>query len=1490
MRGGWHVPAIIVAAMLACLDIAVAMAQEAEDDGAAEAVREGPRDLLAETLPLRTALHRDPTLAAPLDKLLEVYRNQGAVDELLGVYRAHVAQYPDNLSGQTVLVRLLVEVGNPEALGRARDAVGRFPDNAYLHYLLSGVLKSRHDPKALDALDKAVELQDDPVRKAAWVDEMLGAAATEGRRSLARKHLVALAGDCPTTESRLAVIRKMNRHRFFEAALETLQNQPGPTPAPETSVEMELEAAGAEVGLDRVEEAAARLDLLLRRLAADYWRRGEILARRLALVKTEKEREAIVAEARRRVQGHPADEAAVLDLAEVFVSFQRRREALQVLLKAGGRLPKSATIEERILELLDRLRDERAREEYLAERLEAQPDRNDLRLLQVKTRYLVGRPDEAKEALEKLLEGVAQGDRVSTCLELARFLRRSALPRDALDMFREVVESAPARLDVRRELAETLLALGRRDEVRALLADPLPEGAALENVLDLVQFMIQERLLVEARGVLQARVMEEPANLEIRTLLVNVYHRLGDRAAGETLIEQSRKLADTNARYRLWLESAASFYESLGGADFLRAELDRLDEASVSWTGKDLERRLIFAELAAREAAVRDDVAAMLREAIRGDPPRESRVALRRRLIEVLEKKTFSLPYMPRPRTRTPVARASPEATEVNAQIVRELEALAQDAPELADECHARRAMLHLGDRRGDLAAPLVASLKVERIQDAGLLKSLKSVYRGRGDRRRLLDVLERLTEISPSERQVWEEWTIALAASGDETRLRSAVRRLLAGIKKMSLSTETQDLLRLHLIDSYWRSIARRIVRGNPASLSEALPMVDSLERMVRDDRQWLWVAWTRAFLLGRLGRTEARDEAIEEMERVAARIEMSRARRSSGRMAEAKADDRAALDGGHEEAGLAEPDDDRQPRIEFPDGLTISLPHARHLLADSLQAPAVAVRAEDAGPMPPFCVRWQFETDRGRPVMAIASLSKSAVLICDSAGTLYGVDSDSGKMLWHCEGVASVPSAGPRYDPYGNYVREPVFPEPPTILADGESHFFVPAAREIGCYSANDGRLLWRAEVGKPGSVVPPMAVLPRVDAFLADGRLVTYEPVSGTVARIDPDSGKVLWAREFAKEGPGPLSASNVGASLSGDRLFVYGAQTAIVNLCTGEAEWLFEPERVREFPVRLSESTAANLPTTVRVPSVIPRRPPRWAAAPSGPYGYPCMPPHARFRPVSAGTYMRAHGVSANATPTYVDYLLPSDSTELPLSGARLAPAAVTWAAARDGGARRGRLFGPWLILQGPQGVDVLRTDLPLVGRRRLHPVGPLICIVGRFGCWFDVSAGSSMFLVPLDGGQPVRVDLGELVGTESDEVILDDQDPFVHVEASPVGPRDVPLQVAVSGSLLIATGERGILGFNPATQENVFFCRWPEEAEIAPTAEMTADQAPPPVGAARRAGFTVPPYQLDRGSQGPTQVPATLARVHGPLLLTLAAPGRVVALEEHAADE
>ena len=129
-----------------------------------------------------------------------------------------------------------------------------------------------------------------------------------------------------------------------------------------------------------------------------------------------------------------------------------------------------------------------------------QPDRQDLAYRYVKALYTSGGAEEAAAEFEKLAAQLDDEQRINQSVELARYLRRMSQPADAMKVFEKVVGESPERIDIRRELAETYLAVGKRQAARRLFTPKLARDASIENFLDVVGFMIAQELLVEAKG------------------------------------------------------------------------------------------------------------------------------------------------------------------------------------------------------------------------------------------------------------------------------------------------------------------------------------------------------------------------------------------------------------------------------------------------------------------------------------------------------------------------------------------------------------------------------------------------------------------------------------------------------------------------------------------------------------------------------------------------------------------------------------------------------------------------------------------------------------------------------------------------------------------------------------------------------------------------------------------------------------------------------
>ena len=1347
------------------------------------------------SLPLRTALHHDPTMQPPFEKLLAMYRKAGRVDDLVRIYRGHLARYPGDAGAASVLVRVLSATGDPEAAGFARSSAEAHPRNGFLRYLLHRALKGRRDAAALDELDRAIALEEYPARKRAWIEELLPEAKIAGRTDLAERHLralVGLAGDDP--DALLAAGGKMLELGHHALALEALERAAGLGPAPEAMVEIEMAAASAEVGLDRVDAAGARLDRLLGRLTADYWRRPEVLRRRASLVRTEAERRAMIDAARARLARNRRDEAAVLDLARVLEGFEFRREALEVLLEGSRAIPDSTPVEKATHSLLDRLRDERGREAYLAERLALKPGRADLVEAHARTLYLLGRRREARTELDSLLKGLAPAERATRLLETARYLRRASLPGDAAGLLEQVLELAPERLDVRRELAEALLTTGRRRRCREVLAGGVPEGTATENLIDVARFMVENEFCEEARAALSEGVARDGTDLELRGLLLKVELRLGNLRSGERIVRDARELADTPARYRLWLEGASEFHDGADTLDkFLGEELLRLEGESGALEGARLERVVVFAEVAARGGkwgAWADDsdrkgrVAGFLERLLATDPPPEARVKLRRRLVTLLS-----------------------DESDRRELVERQLKDLAREDAKFADEHNARLALLYWDAGRTDLGAPILEALDVARVSDAELLGRLESAYEKLASSGRAMgkamQVIERRTVLDPTNRGVWERWLAANARAGDESALRAAVRRLLAGIDRMPLTDDTRERLVGHLTDSYWRSAAKLIADGKESSLADVLSLVDATERVASTRNQWLWANWTRAYVLGRLDRHAARDEALRELERVAREKPLPPLETGDDA---AKGEPRTSAG-----AGAGKPDTDRPAHdrpvamsdgIAFPDGLTVSIELARKAVGRPAAPDDALVPLDRDGPLKALGVRWAFDAPGGAEVVRIAPLVWPRLLVCDASGALHCLDQASGKLLWtRAHAVAPTPKAG--NSPWLRMSNTSVFnpPVPPKFAFDRQGRIFVGGAGEATCLSAKDGSVLWRVDVR--GKSVPGSAA--GVSVFVHGARVLACAPASCSVICLDPATGKTVWERSLDVAGRPPSGTLGSGADLSGGRLLIYGPRAAVLDADTGEVEWSFEPERVRSFPLRLEE----------------PETPEARAARASSPlaayaFGGPGASLRAPYMNYGGKVIRSGYGFGGSGLPrpkpAYVPHLSRSGGGHahahgVATSGTVYAAPAVVWAANATA-ERLALLVGDRVILVSRNEMRILRLDLPLAGKQ-VSCSGAFVGMAGRTACFLNPS-----------GLTLVDIVRGEAHSVKADAVLRRDlrSSAGKRPAGSPSGQQAVRLQAAIDGPLVYITGPGGVMCVNARLRRKVLAAAWPEGAK------------------------------------------------------------------------
>ncbi len=1026
-------------------------------------------DLQEQTLPLRAALHKDPTLDAPLDRLVDAWRTAGRLPELVAIYTEHLATYPDDRNAMVVFLRLELAAGDPGAMTNSAAAVAAHADDAYLWWLRSRALAAARDGGSLDALDKAVTLESAPWRKRAWAERLVDEALKAGRPELARRHLAAAAGGDDSAPGRLATARRQAQAGQHDEALTTLT---GITDAePELAVEIDLVAAEQEAALQRNAAAAKRLDAVLTRLAADHWRRAEVLRRRIELAAEGEERDALLAAAQARAAAAPGDDAAVIDQARLLTATDHRQEALDVLVAAYAHAP-TPRLEQETLAAFDRVHDLPALDTWLAAQLTTDPTRGDLALRRV--RLLIDREqrDQAWALLDATLPRLPEGEGDDRLLALGRELARANRGADAQQALTRLHARRPARLDVTRELADACLAAGRRDQAEALFAPAangrsLPDGVAAEQVLETVNFLTNKKLTVAAARLAEERLASDPGDFELRLAAVRLEARLGNGAAAESRAVEARVLADTATRYHRWLETLLEAASVDRRSEVLATELKALDQEAGEWTEVRAGRRASFAE-ACTAADARDLAMQVLRADLLVAPPGD-RAPLLRALANLL---------------------TGPDEMK---ELRDTLTALAEEDPVAAPDALARRALIGLADTAANggynqedqttIPEGLV-DLDPRLLTDPVVLDRCWQIYADGNATAKAVLCAERLVQLQPADASRWERWCTSLVATGDEEALRAALRRLLAGVENLPLKPVVRDQLQDALLDSTWRTCAR-LAAGS--SWKELLAVAAEAEPLVRTAQQGRWLAWARCLGLARLGRVKLPD-AIAELSR------------------------RCGAD----------------QQIVFPDGLSTTLDSARAQFTAA--APATHPPATRRGPLPPWHAAWAFT-----PPGAIAGVlpAADAVLVCDDSGAVSALDPQTGRLRWSRTGLVLV--AKPVIGEWGGPTGEMTAARLPVVAsasgtaagntsgATGELLVAV-QGEEIVAYATSDGSLRWRSTL-----LEAPAGVA------AAGGVVVVWNNKEGDCLGLDPATGRVRWTLVLPAIGdqqraPSPAAASD------------------------------------------------------------------------------------------------------------------------------------------------------------------------------------------------------------------------------------------------------------------------------------------------------------------------------------------------------------------------
>lgn len=1083
----------------------------------------------AESLRHRTTLHYDPLLDAPLESLVKLYVGADRADELIALYRTHIEQYPEDAGAKTVLIRVLRRVKREEADEAVNAMVPLHPDYAPLQFTLFRFLEERGDPRATEALSRAIDLEKNPTRRNDWLDQLLRLSEGEAARVLAEGHFQKRLAppDLPLDEL-LGLARLMQRYRFWETSITTLTRARGAKPDPETEVEILLMLATALNQTGKKSEAAALLDQLLVRLAADHWRRREILSLRLEAVASGDERAAYLDKLEKAHSANPGSEAAALDYAGALVAVERRDDAIAVVTAALTRLSKSALLESRALEWLEGGADSEAYARFLAERLEADPARLDLRFRLVKVQYSLGRDAAAEQDFRTVVAGLEPAEASARILELQRYLRGIERLDAAASYLERYVRNHPTRLDVARELAEVRIAAGQGATIGELVRWLQPEEAEVENVLDFATFLLESQFAHAARHLVEAKLAREPRQFDLGLLLIEILGRAGDANAAGAHIAAFRELADTAPRYAQWLEASVAAHralETLPG--FFDTELNRYQFDDGAWSAEKVDRFLILCELGKRQFLTTRVAAGLRQQLAQSGLDPALRMRLRKVLVAVLEADPA----------------AAPEAEE-------QLRLLTEEDPAARAGYDLRRVLVYHRSQRVDLAQALVLAVDFTEVDDPGLLREVTDLLIEYGFLREADLALAVINRLEPGDLLSWERRLSVLVTLGNESTLRALLRTLRTGEAGVVLRELSNRSLDEHLDASYWRSIAA-LLREGTTRYGEILPLLASAEREVITASSGLWSEWTRAHVLTRLGQA---GEAAEAMARFHAR-----------------ADERSL------------------ERVRFPDGLELSVDAAAAALGTvSAGAGEGEDRAADFLLAQPV-MQWAFELPEGARIVKIGR-GGGSLLVLDDLDQVSALDAATGKLLWRAayprpgeKRRHPVPAAFQEVAAPPALLRKPgkrldtaALPRDFAVAGD---RFFLLRGRTLTAGAVSDGTTLWTAALpaARSDRSGPERS---RQDLRFAVGEGVVVALSIGTneIQAYDTTTGKLLWQLALGPVGSAETSAGafhslNTGVGIQGGRAFVYGHGAAIVDLASGRPIWTLGGDPASLFPLVL-----------------------------------------------------------------------------------------------------------------------------------------------------------------------------------------------------------------------------------------------------------------------------------------------------------------------------
>lgn len=1093
---------------------------------------------------LRTALHYDPSVEVPLQKLVELYRTAGRTEELLSLYNTHLTQYPDDAGASLVLARIYALLQDRKAGDFLKAAVARHPDNALLAWQLGRLLQEERNPKAVEAMASAVRLEKSAARKAQWFGELMKAAAVQGREDLVLEETRHLIEDgAMTPEQRLRWARQALGQKLPKTATRMMEGVDAARLGTDNQVDATMLQAELLAAEAKPTEAGTLLDTLLEKLAPDYWRRREILMLRLDVTGADG-RDKMVEVARNRwlaKDGRTAMNA--LTLADVLDAAHRGREALQVLREALEALPGTPQVEQRLLDLWEKEGTDAAALEWLEKLMAAHPERQDLMLRQVRWLFANNLGPKAHETFKVLLSKLEPVDQVGRSVELSRWLRRRNQLQDAGLLLETALGKSPDRWDLRRELGELYFAQRRTDEVAALFEGDWTKNLTPDARLEIAQFLMSKQLWVDARKLVEPWLVAQPTAFEGHLLLAKIEEKLGDDARVAVAFEAARALCDTDARYQAWIEAVMQHAEAREMVELavqkeagLLAPGGKLPEDEVSfsrWLALIAQASAHKAEKTAEELLK----LALTRQGLAAD----------RALM--LEKLRLDL-----------MASDSTRAVETEAGLRKLLES---DAAHREDH-RLRLALLYHQAGRQDLAMQFLEALDASKVTEVAGLRSVVPICLERGSLALALTCAERLTRLEPAEMAHWSQWTNLLAQSGQEERLRFALREILGRAHDWKLTEAVRESLQEHLVASQWRSVMSSLNATDSSTWALARREAAALEKADLTSDQRRWMDWLVAYLSSRMGDKKAAEDAFS----------------AFGKLSD-------------------------NQWITFPDGMELSVAGARESLREN---PFEATARAQSGPvpcLPPFSLGWGFSVDQGMLITRVVTDDASGLAyVVDDRSNVHALDLRTGKLRWRIspEGGSKPTRAA---SPSGGRTMTTTIATRVIVRGSGQPDVRTPVEisvhrnrlcllenEKVTCVDARTGALLWRNQLAEvDGSAAGPPS---QSRLHQDEGHVFVWQPGVSTVSSMNPVTGKLLWQTLVPSP---PIPAPNPynswggydayiklksGLSVEHGRVFVFAQSAALLRADSGQVLWRLATGDVPGFPIDLQSQGDSNTP--------------------------------------------------------------------------------------------------------------------------------------------------------------------------------------------------------------------------------------------------------------------------------------------------------------------